>query len=326
MQTLFLFVVLFCSVWGQIERVSDPGFQSLAENQCSTSSAWWFRADYLWNSTNDFVDAQCQMFLELPTDARSGITKGNETNINHFIIPNIPTVEGGIPGFPASAAVLDLNSPCRSSLWAPLEIGNDNATLTLSYGIWVTRLSDSITQFFIDNSLVPNATELQYLNDPDGLLQQDNNIFPPEEDIVNQIRVDLIMPDSDMSYYDGAFSLDPSVVSVNFPIPSFGEDNAIPSNGTNSVWMWVNQTVTIPDHGSYALRFASAHSVIGVAWGVSDVHLVESGGTPPANNTVITFPWDMLIENAEQTVGGTLTVYKMPLPEGTVRKASIHQY
>jgi len=311
MQTLFLLVVLFSlSVWGQFERISDPGFFSLAENQCSSDSVWQFRSDYLWNETSDFVDAQCQAFLELPTDARSGLTKGNETNVNKFTIPALPTVSGGDSGFPASAAVVDFNAPCRASLWAPFDVHNNSATIDLSFLIWTTPVSN--VQSFIDNSQVPNATLLQYLMDPFGLLQQDTNVFPPVEDVVNQIRVDILKPDASGSFYDEAFSLLPDQIAASFEIPFFDTDNAIPESGTSHSWVPVSFTTTL-NSGTYALRFASAHSVIGSAWGVANVHVLESGGTIPDNTTVTTYEWDMVIDNAAQTVGGTLTVSKTVL-------------
>lgn len=291
-----------------MELVRDPGFLDLAENQCSQDSTWSFRSDYLWNQTSDFVDAQCQVYLELPTDKVPGVTKGNETNINHVAIPPLPAVTGGSLNWPSSAAVVDMNSPCRAALWTPITVLNDTATIDIDFMLWASRVLSS--QTFIDNSLVPNATLLQYLSDPYGLLQQDTNTFPATEDVTNQIRVDIILPDSDGSFYNRAFSLDPTHLAASFLLPGFGPDNAIPEAGTSSMWEPVHLTTTL-NHGEYALRFASAHSVIGTAWGVADVHLVESGGTVPINNTVIPLPWDMIIDNAAQTVGGTLTVSKL---------------
>jgi hypothetical protein len=319
MQTLFLFVVLFCSVsvWAQFlfERLDDPGFLSLADNQCSDDAVWHFRSDYLWNQTEDFVDAQCQMFLELPTAARSGLTKGNETNINKFRIPALPSVSGGDPEFPASAAVLDLNTPCRAALWAPFTVENDTADITVDFLIWATPLADTSVQTFISNSLVPNATLLQYLKDPNGLLQEDTSTLPFTEDVVNQIRVDIIIPDDDGSFYDRAFSLDPAHIALSFDIPNF-VDHAMPVSGTNAAWMSVSVTGNLGlEHGEYALRFSSAHSVIGGAWGISNVHLYESGGEVPDTRVITEYPWDLLIDNAAQTVGGTLTISKInPLP------------
>jgi len=318
MQTLFLFVVLFCSVsvWAQFqfERLEDPGFLSLADNQCADDAVWHFRSDYLWNQTEDFVDAQCQMFLELPTEARSGLTKGNETNINKFKIPALPTVTGGDPEFPSSAAVIDMNSPCRAALWAPFEVTNDTAEVTVSFFLWSSPLAETSVQAFITDSKVPNATLLQYLKDPLGLLQEDTSTLPFTEDIVNQIRVDVILPDADGSFYDRAFSLDPEHIALSFDIPNF-VDHAMPVSGTNAMWMPITVRGQLDsDHGEYALRFSSAHSVIGASWGVSDVHLWESGGTIPDTRVITEYEWDLLIENAAQTVGGTLTISKLSVP------------
>jgi len=327
MQTLFLFVVLFStiSVWAQdemFERLSDPGFLSLADNQCADDAVWHFRSDYLWNQTDDFVDAQCQMFLELPTEARSGLTKGNETNINKFRIPSLPTVTGGDPDFPSSAAVIDMNTPCRASLWASFEVTNDTADITVDFLLWSTALAETSVQTFISNSLVPNATLLQYLKEPNGLLQEDTSTLPFTEDIVNQIRVDIILPDDSGSFYDRAFSLDPSHIAYSWELPGFGADNGIPQSGTNSAWVPVSLTGNPGlEHGEYALRFSSAHSVIGTSWGISDVHLYESGGTIPDTRVITAYDWDLLIENAAQTVGGTLTISKLDTaPPVTTRK------
>jgi len=315
MQILFLFVVFFCSVTvlGQTDHISDPGLTSLAANQCDPDAPWWFRADYIWNNTDQYLDAQCQAFLELPTAARSGLTKGNETNINKFTIPALPRVHGGDPEWPASAGVVDMNSPCRCALWAPFELMNDSSTVDISLDIWATLSNPSIEQFFIPDSQVPNATLLQYLSVPDGLLDTSAD-FPFPSDVTNQIRIDIILPDSNGDFYDRAFSLFPDQIAASFEIPNWGDDDAIPASGTQQSWWTVTGSTTdLKTAGKYALRISGAHSLIGAAWGISDVHLIESNGVPPENTTVTSYPWDMLIDNAEQTVGGTLTVSKLAL-------------
>jgi len=163
----------------------------------------------------------------------------------------------------------------------------------------------------VDGSPAADSELLQYLSDSDGgLLGFDLIGFIPIPEVTNQIRVDILKPAANNDFYDLAFTVDPQYIAYSFSLPNFGADDAIPAGGTDSMWEPISGDVVL-SNGDYALRFTGAHSVIGNAWGVSNVHLIESGGTAPENNTVTAYEYDMLIDNAAQTVGGTLTVSKL---------------
>lgn len=281
MQSIAVVVLLvFCGlVAGQTDLITDPGLQSFSGNQCAEDRVWSFRSDYLWNSTDEFFDSRCSVFFELPTDAVPGLTRGNQTNINKAAIPRLPLVSGGNPNYPSSAAVVDMNTPCRSSMWYPFTVETTGATSTLSLKLWV-RSNSNIQQVLSAGSAIPTATLLQYLPSPDGLLVT-TNTFPPVKEETNQVRIDFLMPDGEGSFYDRAFTLDASHIAGKVDIPNFEDGEITPATGTNGNWVDVTADVSgiLSTPGTYALRIAAAQSRVGVSWGVSDVHLTTSGGT-----------------------------------------------
>jgi len=281
MQTACVVILLFVGLVFSAELISDPGLLSLAGNQCSGGNVWHFRSDYVWNDTQEFINARCAAYFELPTAAIPGVTKGNQTNINHAIIPPLPTVTGGMGGWPSSAAVVDMNTACRASLWAPFTIPSDNAaSVMISLKLWV-RSNDQIQQFLLpDGSLVPGADLLQYLPQPYGLLGEDLESFPPLVEETNQVRIDIMAPAANNDFYDEAFSLIPAQIQKQIPISNWVDGDVVPANGTNGNWIQVTYDAThdLTTAGTYALRIASAQSQIGVSWGVSDVHVTFTAG------------------------------------------------
>jgi len=141
----------------------------------------------------------------------------------------------------------------------------------------------------VPDSLVPGAQLLQYLFFPDGLLlnNETNEFGFPIEEQVNMIRIDIIKPNSTGSFYDRAFSLIPSHIAGNVPIPNWQDGHVVPSTGTQSQWIQVTADISamVSNPGTYALRVSSAQSIIGVSWGISNVHITATGGlkrTTPA--------------------------------------------
>jgi len=281
MQTFCVVILLIVGlVYSQIDLISDPGLFSFSGNQCSKENEWHFRSDYVWNDTSEYINARCAVSFEIPTPVKPGISKGDQTNINKAVIPTLPPVTGGIGGWASSAAVVDMNTACRAALWAPFTLTKDNAaSTTIELMLWV-RSNDQIQQNLIDGSLVPGAILLQYLPEPDGLLGENLDSFPPEIEETNQVRIDILRPDASGSFYDRAFSLDSSQIVVNIPIPGFTPEHAVPASGTSGRWISVtfDATTALATAGDYALRIASAQSQIGVSWGVTDVHIITKGG------------------------------------------------
>jgi len=296
-------------VYGQTDLVTDPGLVGLEGNQCGPDNEWHFRSDYLWNSTELF-DSQCEASIELPTPAQPGLTKGMQSNINKAAIPSIPTVTGG--DWPQSAAVVDMNTPCRAALWIPFEVANDSATVTVSLKLWV-KSSENLQQVVAnEGSQIEDADLLQYLQSPDGLLITTED-FPPTREETNMIRIDIIVPDDSESFYDRAFSLMDDHIAMQIPIPNWQDGEVTPANGTSGQWVTVSSDISsvVTEHGTYALRIASAQSRVGVVWGVSDVHIVTQGGTEP-NVEVPNHPEaDVLIEKSSKTIGGTAIFSKI---------------
>jgi len=275
--TYSILILMFLGlVFSQQDLISDPGLYSLSGNQCSTQNLWHFRSDYVWNDTSEYVNARCAAFFEIPTPFISGISKGDQTNINHAVIPDLPTVTGALNGWTESAGVVDMNSACRASLWAPFTLEQDNpVSVVISLKLWV-RSNDQIEQFLLPTgSQVPGADLLQYLPTPDGLLGADFDTFPPLVEETNQVRIDVIKPDENGKFYDRAFSLIPSQIELTVPISNWDSGNVVPATGTDGKWIQVTQDVTgqLKFAGDYALRVASAQSQIGVSWGITDVHI-----------------------------------------------------
>jgi len=275
-------VILFLVglVYSQIDLISDPGLLELSGDQCDPSNQWSFRSDYVWNNTDLYVNPRCAAYLELPTPVRPGISKGDQTNINKALIPTIPFVSGSSDlNWNYSAGVVDMNTACRAALWAEFDLPHSNANVTIDLMLWV-RSNDQIQQLLFDNSLVLNSTLLQYLPQPDGLLGEDTNDFPVIEEETNLVRVDIMLPQGGTDFYDRAFSVDPDQILVNIPIPGFADGNVVPAEGTNNTWISVHfdASAHLNTAGTYALRIASAQSQIGVSWGVTDVHVVSTGG------------------------------------------------
>jgi len=282
MQTACIVILLFvCAVFSQTELISDPGLYSLAGNQCSGGNVWHFRSDYVWNDTSLSVNARCEAFFELPTDANPGVTRGNQTNINHALIAPLPTVTGGMGGWTSSAGVVDMNAPCRSALWATFTTPSDNpSSVMISLKLWV-RSNDQVQQFFFDtNSTARDADLLQYLHEPNGELGSDETNFPPLFEQTNMIRVDIMQPAPNADFYDRAFSQIPSQILKQIPINSWTDGYVVPASGTNGTWINVmyDATQDLKFASTYALRIAAAQSQIGVSWGVSDVHIAFTAG------------------------------------------------
>lgn len=302
-QVVLLALFVIGHVSAQSELLEDPGIQATAANQCASDRAWYFRADYLWNNTEEFFDSRCQVFFELPTDAVPGLTRGNQTNINKATIPPIPSVTGGSPVYPNSAAVVDMNTPCRAALWQPFTVTTTGASVTLSLQLWV-RSNENIQQVLAPGSEIPTATLLQYLRAPDGLLIT-TNTFPPIREETNQIRIDILLPDGTRSFYDRAFSIDPTHIQGQVEIPGFRDGYITPAEGTNRQWIEINADISdiVSTPGEYALRFASAQSRVGVSWGVSDVHITTTGGTKKRNAREIREMYSFEEEVPEKIVG-----------------------
>jgi len=280
MQTFCIVILcLFGLIYSQVDLIVDPGLYSLSGMQCSSENQWHFRSDYVWNDTSEFINARCDASFEIPTPVKPGISKGDQTNINKAIIPTLPTVTGAINGWANSAGVVDMNSPCRSALWAPFTLTHDAATINkISLKLWV-RSNDQIQQMLLPNSSVSNSTLLQYLPEPDGLLSEDLSSFPPIVEETNEIRIDVILPDSNGHFYDRAFSVDPAHILVNIPVPGFDQGFVVSADGTDD-WIQItfDATSALDTAGTYALRVAGAQSQIGVSWGITDVHVLTSGG------------------------------------------------
>jgi hypothetical protein len=309
MQSVAVVVLLvFCGlVAGQTDLVTDPGLQSFSGNQCAGDRVWNFRSDYLWNNTEEFFDSRCSVFFELPTDAVPGLTRGNQTNINKAIIPKIPTVTGADPTYPSSAAVVDMNTPCRSSIWYPFTLETTGASTQLRLKLWV-RSNANIQQVLSTNSAVPSATLLQYLASPNGLLVT-TTTFPPIKEETNQIRIDFLVPDAQGSFYDRAFTLDPNHIAGKVQIPGFVNGEVTPAQGTNGAWLDVVVDVSsiLDEAGSYALRVAGAQSRVGVSWGITDVHIETSGGTKKRNTKRNTESFALQEEEGPVKIVGTVT-------------------